>query len=233
VKNGTAFWSDASNPDSLAPWSWSFNFPDGKGYYEFYSIGKYGGNTEAAPLVADASCHFTPIVTVNLGALQDTFINQGSQDTNAGNQQYLSIGYAYTRRGLIQFDLSSLSGKTIDSAELKLYKYDHTTDWGSPVGRTYNAHRITGSWTEMGVTWNTAPGYNGGVTDSDTVPNNGNWMTWDVKSDVQAFASGTYTNYGWLVKDSVEPSSYYQQSYFRSREYTGTTYDPVLIVTYR
>jgi hypothetical protein len=174
----------------------------------------------------------TAIVTVNLSASKDTFINEGDSYGNYGGQAYLRIGYAYTRRGLIQFDLSSLSGKTIDSAELRLYKYNYYTSGYNPVGRTYNTHRIIGSWTETGVTWNNKPSYNAGVTDSDTVPNNDNWMTWDVKSDIQAFASGTYTNYGWLIKDSVEPTNNACQSYFYSREYTGTTYDPVLIVTY-
>jgi hypothetical protein len=54
-------WYNITNPDTVSPWSWSFNFPDGKGYYEFYSIGRYGGNTEAAPAVADARCHYTPL----------------------------------------------------------------------------------------------------------------------------------------------------------------------------
>jgi len=222
-------WSDASNPDTSAPWSWIFNFPDGTGYYEFYSIGRYGSNIEAAPGVADASCQYNPIVTVNLGATKDTFVNEGSSGTNYGSETYLRIGYAYVRRGLIQFDLSSLSGKTIDSAELRLYKYDN---YGNPEGRIYNVHRIAGSWTETSVTWNNAPGYDSGVTASATVPNNNNWMTWDVKSGVQAFARGTYTNYGWLIKDSDESGYSACHSYFYSIEYTGTTYDPVLIVTY-
>ncbi|MCX6667835.1 MAG: DUF2341 domain-containing protein [Euryarchaeota archaeon] len=52
-------WSDASNPDTAFPWSWNFNFPNGTGYYEFYSIGKkVGYEDELAPSVADAICHY-------------------------------------------------------------------------------------------------------------------------------------------------------------------------------
>ena len=60
-------WSNASNPDlnGADGWSWSFNFPDGLGYYEFYSIGKYGLSTETAPGTADASCHFVIDTYVN------------------------------------------------------------------------------------------------------------------------------------------------------------------------
>ncbi|VVB60675.1 Uncharacterised protein [uncultured archaeon] len=54
-----AIWSDANNPDTSTPWSWNFNFPKGIGYYEFYSIGKCGGNIETAPVSADARCQKT------------------------------------------------------------------------------------------------------------------------------------------------------------------------------
>ena len=52
-------WDDNSNPDTSYPWRWFFDFPNGAGYYEFYSIGKKTGETdEVAPLVADALCRF-------------------------------------------------------------------------------------------------------------------------------------------------------------------------------
>lgn len=64
--NATTFidwmiWNNASNPDSNIPWNWSFNFPNGRGYYEFYSIGeKAGSSDEPAPLNADARCLYNP-----------------------------------------------------------------------------------------------------------------------------------------------------------------------------
>ena len=40
--------------DTTPPWQWTFNFPNGEGYYEFYSIANdTAGNTEAAPGTAD------------------------------------------------------------------------------------------------------------------------------------------------------------------------------------
>jgi len=45
--------------DTSSPWQWNFNFPDGQGYYEFYSIGKYGENSENASVSADAMCHYS------------------------------------------------------------------------------------------------------------------------------------------------------------------------------
>ncbi|MDH7517740.1 MAG: LamG domain-containing protein, partial [Candidatus Thermoplasmatota archaeon] len=65
-------WNNASNPD-IDPWitcSWNFNFPNGTGYYEFYSIAADNtSNTELAPSVADAICCYlitnTPPVLTN------------------------------------------------------------------------------------------------------------------------------------------------------------------------
>lgn len=53
-------WTSASNPDTLFPWSWNFDFPNGTGYYEFYSIGKKTGcANETAPSIKDAMCYFS------------------------------------------------------------------------------------------------------------------------------------------------------------------------------
>ena len=57
--NDWAVWEDSSNPDTLYPWFWSFDFPNGTGYYEFYSIGeKTGEDDETPPIDADALCRF-------------------------------------------------------------------------------------------------------------------------------------------------------------------------------
>jgi len=53
-------WINPNNPDTTYPWGWTFNFPEGPGYYEFYSIGKIiGEEIETAPSVADAICRYT------------------------------------------------------------------------------------------------------------------------------------------------------------------------------
>jgi len=53
-------WINPANPDEEYPWAWLFNFPEGTGYYEFYSIGKITGQeVETPPSVADARCRYT------------------------------------------------------------------------------------------------------------------------------------------------------------------------------
>lgn len=50
------------NIDSVYPWSFDFNFPNGTGYYEFYSIGvKAGNGTEDTPASKDAMCHYAGV----------------------------------------------------------------------------------------------------------------------------------------------------------------------------
>ncbi|UCE74089.1 MAG: carboxypeptidase regulatory-like domain-containing protein [Methanomassiliicoccales archaeon] len=45
--------------DIIFPWSWDFYFPDGEGYYEFYSIATdFMSLSELAPSYADAQCAF-------------------------------------------------------------------------------------------------------------------------------------------------------------------------------
>ena len=52
-------WDNASNPDDEYPWSWTFDFPNGTGYYEFYSIGRRSDlPIEKTPEVADAKCFY-------------------------------------------------------------------------------------------------------------------------------------------------------------------------------
>jgi hypothetical protein len=52
-----------TNPDTDSPWYWSFDFPNGTGYYEFYSIGRdigrCGRDIEPTPVSADARCRKT------------------------------------------------------------------------------------------------------------------------------------------------------------------------------
>ena len=58
--------------DSAAPWSWSFTFTNGTGYYEFYSRAwnTTGGGREAAPRLADARSAYDNIApTSSLNAM--------------------------------------------------------------------------------------------------------------------------------------------------------------------
>jgi len=58
-------WSNINNPDTSYPWNWTFDFPYGKGYYEFYSIGrKTESPDETPPASKDAACYYPPMTPV-------------------------------------------------------------------------------------------------------------------------------------------------------------------------
>lgn len=59
-------WDDNSNPDTSSPWSWDFDFPNGTGYYEFYSIGKKSGfDDETPPDSSDTQCRYVYEIVMN------------------------------------------------------------------------------------------------------------------------------------------------------------------------
>ncbi|MCG2826139.1 MAG: Ig-like domain-containing protein, partial [Thermoplasmatales archaeon] len=59
-----------SGTDTASPWSWSFNFPNGTGYYEFYSRARDNAtNYESAPASRDTLCGYdnaAPASSVNV-----------------------------------------------------------------------------------------------------------------------------------------------------------------------
>ncbi|MCD6359659.1 MAG: hypothetical protein J7M38_02270, partial [Armatimonadetes bacterium] len=64
--NGT--WSDwrAFGTDNQAPWEWSFDAPEGDGFYEFYAIGRDRvTNVERAPDAADARCGVDTVAPIS------------------------------------------------------------------------------------------------------------------------------------------------------------------------
>ncbi len=100
---GWTIWSNSSNPDFSSPWSWVFNFPNGTGYYEFYSIGKKLGSVdETAPYTADTKCYFNPNTSINVTPSQwDIGI------TTIGNYNYSTSDFYFnlTNEGYVVLNI--------------------------------------------------------------------------------------------------------------------------------
>jgi len=98
--NGWQSWNDASNPDEGSPWSWSFNFPNSTGYYEFYSkANDTATNPEGRLSSADAICYYNPSVATTPTVL--TNASTGVEETNATLRGFLqNNGSADTTCGL-------------------------------------------------------------------------------------------------------------------------------------
>ena len=170
--------------------------------------------------------------TVTIPPTDDSYVNQRDPDENYNRHRYLEVKSKSNKnmRTFIKFDISSIPVETtIISAKLRLYMYNAP---GS--SRIYDIHRVTGYWTETGITWNNQPNVADSLTDSNSTGTTEKWLEWDVASDVQGFVNSSYANYGWRIKDRYEDSTIsYQWSRFRSREYTEKKgHRPQLVITY-
>ena len=99
---------------------------------------------------------------------------------------------------------SNISGASIRIGKLWLFKeqYDHWRDGSYGVIGIY---RITADWGETTVTWNNQPTHDGTLIASRNWEEAiSGWRDWNVKSCVQGWADGSYSNYGWKIKDSLE-----------------------------
>ena len=79
VKKGVDWteFDNVSNPDSICPWNWTFDFPHGKGHYEFYSIGQKEGSTiEPTPVSADSYVNYTANLAIFPELSNETPSNQ-------------------------------------------------------------------------------------------------------------------------------------------------------------
>jgi len=164
--------------------------------------------------------------------------------TNYGTSVNLNVGRVDASggiyRSLLKFDCSALPNYiTVTFALLRFYVYAVV---GSS-GRTLWAYRLTRTdWTETGSTWNnykagstwTAAGGDWTVTNGVSVsgPAVGNWVTWDVATQINYAIANTNKIAHFLMKDGTETDG--QATGLYSNNYTDdTTKCPKLTLTYR
>ncbi len=168
---------------------------------------------------------------VVIDATEDSWVNQALMyaDTNYGSDTslYSQQRTSQARRALIQFGLSAIpSGSVINSATLEMYA---TSATGS---NTIELHRITSSWSEGSVTWESQPSFDSSATSTLSGINSTGWKVWDVKSLIEGYLSGTFTNCGFLLKSQTETGAQLISTTFASRENSNTSQRPVLRINY-
>jgi hypothetical protein len=117
----------------------------------------------------DVTVPFVPPVA-HLQPSKDSFITKDRGNVNDGANPQLQVRRTDTQRTLIAFDQSQIaqasSGKTLQSATLKMFITENSNSWGS--GRTIDLYLLRTDWTEgngrytvdgfrgtgAGVTWN-------------------------------------------------------------------------------
>ena len=163
---------------------------------------------------------------------RDSFVNEASAGTNSGTATTLDVrsSSAGDRRTFVSFSLASCSipaNSLITVASLKLFMNAAPT-----ATRAYEAHRVSASWTETGITWTNQPAVAASATSSVATGTTSNvTLTWAVTGDVQAYVDGTANN-GWRIKDLTENSATARTGQFRSAEFGTAAQRPILAVTY-
>ena len=179
---------------------------------------------------------------VTLYSVADATIAAQSPTTNYGTSNSVNVQSYYAdvrQRNLTQFDISGIpEGSTINSATFSAYYYGPSSPTYNPAERVYYLCRNTDSWTEPEVNWNNKPGFTASQMASATMPGTYypiwqefGWVNWDVTDIAQSWVDGT-PNYGFVMMDSNEFSGQGRYALFYSKEYTGTSYAPRLVVNY-
>lgn len=140
-------------------------------------------------------------------------------------------------RGIIEFDLSAIgNGAVIDNAYLSLYA------WGSMNGfgqhSTLNGsneswlQRITSTWDESTVTWNTQP--TSTTQNQVSIPqSNGpsdDYLNIDVTSLVQDMIDNPSTSFGFLLR--LQNEEHYRQLNFASSDHDNYELRPKLVINF-
>lgn len=151
----------------------------------------------------------------------DVIINNGTgQYYNTQNYLYIGKQAAGSTRALLFFDLSTIPAYSIiNTATLNLRL-------GGSVSNSvlvFDAHRITGAWTEYAVTWADQPAFNptpGAPSLSCPYSPSSVWKQWSITSLIQECIDNTYT--GILLKAQNENATDNPKLFF-GREYGDTT----------
>jgi hypothetical protein len=168
------------------------------------------GNTDPTPAswgwTISAACP-----TVVLSADADSTIEHSRPSLNLGADPLLQVRSFYARRNarsLVRFPLPAApDGCVLVTATLRLFAVSAAS------GRTLQAVRVTGSWTEDGVTWSSQPATTGPAA---TTAAGIGWRQWNVLSQIRAMYAGA--NRGFLIRDASEGSGARREQSFRSRE---------------
>jgi hypothetical protein len=157
--------------------------------------------------------------------------NNYGTSTSLYAYSWTSSGTPYNIRSYIGFNLSSIpTGAKVCSASLTMYTTSGNDQSGYDYPNTSYLKKVTSTWSQSTVTWNTQPSF----SSTDTIPfgpTTGTVATINVTSDVQNMVSSSSTNYGWAMMLKNE-ANYYAALVFYSSDYTTASLRPLLTVTY-
>jgi hypothetical protein len=132
----------------------------------------------------------------------------------------------------IRFDTSTLAGKTIISAYLRLWPYILAADFNT----TYGINAFVSAWNTNSITFANAPNYYLANQVNVSVPLSTAQTNWNVTGIVSNWASGAWVNNGMIIQDNnyIFPNyTAYRATSFDSLNTATGIYRPSLVVTYQ
>ena len=164
---------------------------------------------------------------VTLTPIADTNLDESEPDENHGFVMDMYVGNTAgsRRRALVNFDLTKIpSGVVILGAMLRVYAVS-----GDAINhQTFGTHRVTSTWAEMTVTWNTAPTFDPAPTDTKTPIERGKWYEFDVTSIIQHQYGTPAERFGIMIRGSEDTT---QLTGIPAKEWIGGKI-PELVVIY-
>jgi hypothetical protein len=134
-------------------------------------------------------------------------------------------------RSLIRFNLSSIpAGASVQQAKLYL-RLLNSCDIGERT-HTATVYRISNSWASSSVTWNSRPSFGESYGSASIPSRTWTWYSFDVTNLVRGWVNGSFTNYGLMVRGPESSGNDSAQLGFATLNFSGTSYDPYLQITY-
>jgi len=185
---------------------------------------------------------------ITLNALQDTTIYNNGNANGSGQGLFAGAsGNGTVQRGLIEFDLSSISpGSTITNVSLTMHVNSIgsantvdtitlntlTQDWNAGTagggsatkggGSGYTANAGDATWTSSGISpWTAGGAFNTTVSDSVQIGSIGfyTFSSINLVSDIQNWVNNPDSNFGWVIRGNELTNS--SSKRFSSSENTG------------
>jgi hypothetical protein len=172
--------------------------------------------------------------------LYDTYLDENNPQANHGGDINLRVqkGIFQGRRPVLWFDVSILEGANILDAQLQLYHYNGVLGTDLSI----SAHTVLSPWAENTANWDTYDGtndwpinndggdYNAIPLDWQTVSGMSmGWISWDITSLVDGWASQSIPNDGVLLRESGLDDTWKD---FYSSNYFTQSLTPRLVVQY-
>ncbi len=214
----------------------------GVGYYTVTVTDNAAATASAYVLVGSMNTASTIDMQPDAALGVDAFIALKDQSDNYGDLnwatyasfrsvRYTTGGIWYKGRSLLKFDLTSIpTNAVITTANLILDGVNHITTGQSNASKL---KRITATWTETGVTWNTQPATttNAEISIPQTASAGEN-KTVDVLSHIKDMVANPVNNYGWMMIIDGEANTLLASMDFASSDYGTASQRPKLSITY-